>query len=139
MVDFNNEKTVSTPAVDIVRILWLQARANLIEVLEYYNKAKFKGSEPDLSIVHARLITLYYEMQAYLERTMPKKADKENIFGYDELTKVILSESINEDELKRAFTYLNKRLDKINLIKIDTKQAYNKFNVEEENKIFGLD
>lgn len=136
MVDFNNEKTIGTPAVDIVRILWLQSRYNVFEAWEDYQKKKSTSCNIDLSIVRARLLTLFLEMSAYLKRTSDSKDD----FTYQVLhDKLYQDDDLEEKEIIDIIDFLNFRLDKIKLTKLDIKQEYNRHHIEEENKIAGLD
>ena len=139
MVDFNSKETVGTPAIDIVRVLWLQARDNLLQSWQYYQEQRLIGSEPNINTVHARLITLFNEMEAYLRRTMPAKIKRNEPYSFEELQELVYTTNITDKQMKEAISFLNIRLDKINLIKIDTKQKYDRFDLEAENKVFGLD
>lgn len=113
MVDFNNETTIGTPAVDIVRVLVLQRRNDFIESLEHYNKQIHAGVEAHTHIVRARIISLYYEIKPMLLR---KYKDKEYIR--------ILEKSMNEGDIKEillVWELINNFLDKIQLTRIDTR------------------
>jgi len=126
MVDFNNETTVGIPAGDIVRVLILQRRNDLIESLEHYRKEKYVGGFSDLSIVRARLLSLFIEIQGMLKRRL-----KEEI--YNKL-KLEVFTSIKEDDLFRMVFEINETLDSIHLTKIDNKVVYDRKRVEIENK-----
>ena len=139
MVDFNAKETIGTPATDIVRILWIQARDNFFQAWESYYKIKLQGGNPGLGVVQARLITLFNEMQAYIHRTNSNKKDSENTLTYLEIYDLVYSDNLTEQNVKDAIHFINGKMDKIQLIKIDTKQRYNRFDMEEENKVFGLD
>lgn len=125
MVDFENETTIGTPAVDIVRVLILQRRADLFEAWESYNKEENQEIQTDLSIVKARLSTLFLELQGGLKRRLKPLV-------YNKLVKDL--ESKEADELMKITLTLNEYLDGLNLTKIDTKKKYDKTRVEEEHK-----
>lgn len=129
MVDFNNEATVGTPATEVVKILLLQRRYDLMEALEKYYKDKFQQTETDLTIVKARLLTLFLEMQAGLKRRLKKTE-------YDLLIQKINADT--ESELNEAILTLNEELDKINLTKIDTRKVFDTSRALLENKVKGL-
>ena len=130
MVNFNNESTVSTSAANIVKILVLQRRADLIEALEGYKKQAYKGLEVDIAPVRARLFSLFIELQGSLKRQLKSEAD------YIELKRKV--ESDNEEEMLEAIYYFNEYLDKMRLTRIDTKETYDSGSLESENKVAGL-
>jgi len=134
MVDFNKEATIGTPAHNVVKILLLQARANVLEALEDYNKKMCKGIEADQSILKSRLLTWFLEHQAYLDRNLKKKdwvqmqnRAKESLF-------------FNQDELKPEKIWefikdLNKIIDKLKVTRVDTRVSYDRSNVELDNEM----
>lgn len=128
MVDFNNEVTVSTPASDVVRILVLQRRSDLFEALERYNKMDFQGIAQDNSVVKARLITLFLELQGGLKRRLKPEIYedlKNNIFDND------------KDKIIKAVYYLNEYLDEIRLTRLDNRPNVDSIKWEEVNKAYG--
>lgn len=129
MVDFNSETTIGTPAVDVVRILILQRRADLFEAWEQYKKEEYQGIQNDISIVRARLFSLFLELQGSLIRKLKEKDYKKIVESMDTDDKDIILESV---------LTLNEYLDKLNLTKIDTKEKYDKTRVEKEHKVKGL-
>lgn len=129
MVDFNNEATVSTPATDVVKILILQRRNDFIEAVEAYNKQNAGGIESDPSIVKARLLSLYMEIQPALERSQKE----------DELNNIqLLLDSNDYLDFLRCFFIINRWLDRTRLIRIDTKKSYDRTIAELENKNYNL-
>lgn len=124
MVDFNNETTVSTPAVDIVRVLILQRRADLMEALEDYLKKEALGYAQNINIVRARLYTLFLEVSGMLKRRAPEDYDrlKDSIRNLDEV----------EDIIKLILEF-NDILDSIGLTKIDTRKKFDSTIAENEN------
>lgn len=129
MVDFNNDVTIGTPAVDVERISILQRRYDLLEALEDYKKKKFQGSNTNMSIVRARLISYFLEIQAILKRRLK---DPEYI---EVISKVFSSD--NELEILDLIYKFNEMLDDIRLIRIDNKRLYDPGNVEAENEAQG--
>jgi hypothetical protein len=127
MVDFNNDTTVGTPAVDVERISILQRRYDVIEALEDYKKKRMMGSESPISFVRARLFSLFVELQAYLKRKLSEK-------DYNDLLNTCLNDN-NEDNLVKAMFRINEELDSLRLIKVDTHIAYDATNVEEESRV----
>lgn len=126
MVDFDNEGTVGTPATNIVRILILQRRSDLFEAWESYKKKSYKNIDADaeLSVVKARLDSYFLELQAWLKRKLKKE-------DYDNLASKIKSD--DEEEIYWAICFLNEQLDILKLIKLDTKEQYEKSRVEKEH------
>ena len=129
MVNFNNESTIGTPAIDVVRILVLQARANLLEAWEVYRKQMGAGIQADINVVYARSYTLFDELRAGINRGRTKEQ-------YEELENWIKTKG--EDSLIKAFEFMNAYLDGIRLTRLDTKQVFDRSRFEEENKEAGL-
>lgn len=129
MVDFNNQTTVGTPAVDIVRVLILERRANLFEAIESYTKQEHQGISPSISVVQARLYVLFLELQAQFKRKLDKKE-------YDILHTQVKSKKI--DDIMGGLETINNYLDQIKLTMLDNKKVYDPTSVENENKIKGL-
>lgn len=123
-MDWENT-TVGQPASEIIKILILQKRNDLIEAVEHYYKDKFISNNGDLSIVRARLISTFTELQAMLKRRLKDE--------YDELYKIVLT-SKTEIELMKVIFKINEILDEVNLTRIDNKKVYDRMRVEEENK-----
>ena len=129
MVDFNNEATIGTPSTEVVKILILQRRYDLMESLEKHNRLQNQNQDSDTSTLRARLFTLFMEIQAGLKRRLPTKE-------YTELLDWMNSEE--ETDIMQAVYKINEELDKINLTKIDTKKVYDSTRVEKENRMKGL-
>jgi len=129
MVDFDNEATIGTPAVDVVRILILQRRADVFEAWEQYNKDKYSNIQTDLSIVRARLFSLFLELQGGLKRRLPPQEYTTLLYNLN---------SEKQEDILGVILMLNEYLDSLNLTKIDTKKKYDKTRVEKEHKVKGL-
>lgn len=131
MVDFNNEGTVTTPSWDLLKILALEKRENLILSIEFFYKNRLQGvdDDHDLNIIKARIWCLYFELEAWLKRT------------YDPVIIDELVSWIESNEYKivfKAISFLAKFMDDKSLTKIDTKQVYNKRRTETENEMHQL-
>jgi hypothetical protein len=132
MVDFNNETTIGRPAVDIVRVLILQARNDTLTAIEDYRLKKHVRSEASLSVIESRMFKWYLEMEAMLSRKM--KGGKEFL----ELKRRFLNLEKTEEEVFVLVSYLNKVCDDIKLTVIDTQQVYDTTLWEEGNKAHGF-
>ena len=129
IVDFDNEATIGTPDVDIVRVLILQRRADVFEALEQYNKDNYANIQTDISVIKARLYSLFLELQGGLKRRLKAK-------DYNDLVKQL--DSKEPTDVLKVILMLNEYLDSLNLTKIDTKKKYDKTRVEKEHKVKGL-
>lgn len=117
MVDFNNDSTIGTPALDIVRVLVLERRYNVMESIEEYVKLQDSGIDDlskEIAIIKGRLLSFYYEIQEATQRHLSKEE-------LQALGKNIKSN--NFEDLTEAFYILNKLLDKLTITKLDTRQA----------------
>lgn len=123
MVDFNNETTIATPSVDVVRILILQRRNDVIEAFEHYKKT----DNEEIEVIQARLLSLYLELQGLIDKQ--KDSPKNNIEVFS--TKIFEADF---GALLKIFSGINMLLYNINLTKIDNKPDYDTTDIEAENK-----
>lgn len=130
MVDFDNEATIGTPAIDIIRVLVLQARAYTFEAWEDYHKKRAAGIEANLNVVYARLHAWFDELQAALKRKLKKEDYRKLKDG--------LAKNKDEQALRDVTYFLNGYLDEIKLTRLDTKKDYDKTGWESENKEAGI-
>lgn len=134
MVDFNAEKTVGTPAVDVVRILVLQARANVFDSLEKYNKDCSNNIDASQAVLKSRIATWFLEIQAYLKRTNKAKEYSKTYESWEQ--KLFFNENILEKkEILSIIFELNKVLDELKIIRLDNRPAYDRTNIELDNEI----
>jgi len=129
MVDFNNEATVGTPAAEINRVTILQRRYDYLEGQEDYRKKRLAGVGVTLSIVRARLYSLFCELQAHFKRRLSEG-------DYNKLLNTCESATKWED-IRDAFFYINEELDKVKLIRLDTLPVYDTTDIEAENEAKG--
>jgi hypothetical protein len=130
MVDFNNDATVSTSAGDVVKIVILERRYNLIEALEKYNNAEALGMDNsrELAILKSRLFSLFIEIEPIIQRQV-KEDD------YKNLKRLLFSEEF-KDFLEAVFI-INATLDKVKLTRIDTGLNFDRRKMEQANTVKG--
>ena len=133
MVDFNSEQTVSTPATELVKVLILQRRNDLIDAMEKFNTDLYLGVQGTAtSMVRSRLISLFFEIQPILKRKMTNEVYnklKDTIFFEDDLDSM---------KIRKAVIELNEFIDEIKITRIDTRKQYDRTIVESQNKEHGL-
>ena len=127
MVDFDSEATIATPAIDVKRILVLQARQFVIDSLEAYHKSKQGGIETDHNIICSRAYSLFLEIRSGIRRHL-KPDDFKHLV-------TILKKNTPED-VEEAFDIMDTWLDTIGLTRIDVKQKLGG-NLAERNKAQG--
>lgn len=137
MVDFNNEATVSTPPGEVVKIVVLERREQCIEALESYHNVEAANLETGhkLSILKARVMAFWYEVQAMVKRRLAKGAPGETT--YDEVEEAI-NTAKTEEELVGAYKWLNEFVDSMGLTFIDSRAKYDRTRVEDSNTKKGL-
>jgi hypothetical protein len=129
MVDFDNDATISTPALDILKVLILQRRNDALEALEFFRKKNLGGIDYPTDIFASRVFSFFIEIEPSLERNFSKEE-------FAKLEKDCRSQDF--DELLAAYRVMNYHLDAIGLTKIDNKKKIDTTDVEAENKEKGL-
>jgi hypothetical protein len=126
MVDFRSDATVTTPSWELLKILALEKRENLMLAIEFYFKHKYddQGIGQDLDMIKSRLWCLYYELEAWLKRTLDETVLK---------TMRLKIDSKNADEVLEVVTFLNKFMDDKKLTRIDNLKSFDRTRVELEN------
>lgn len=136
MVDFNADATVSASAIDILRILILQRRNDVIDSLEAFNRIGSHSTQPDTSVIKARLLSMFMEIQAMLKRKLTEINKITGKTKYEDLREKVSSD--NYDLLLESFIIMNEFLDENRLTRIDTKQVYDSTRVNSEDQEKGL-
>lgn len=123
MVNFDNETTITRPAIDIIRVLVLEKREDCISAGKGYHKVALEGASCSDSEFRSRLWALYSELRSSLKRHYPKDYEvmKENILRGE------------EEDLFNTFDKINEFLDMIKLTRLDTQKVYDSTRVEIEN------
>lgn len=130
MVNFNNEITVGTPAAEVVKILVLQARANVFESLEFYLKQKHQGIAADLSVLRARLGTWLLEHEGYLQRTY----DKDPIYKQIIIDLFERDKPLDQNTIINYIRFLNNICDTLRLTRLDLRKQYDRSSWETDNR-----
>ena len=130
MVDFNNEKTISTPLSDVLKMLILECRYNLLlKIREYYVRFE-KYHKSDYAEVKASVVELYYYLRSMYSS------------DYDEKKQKVLSDQVSTSksftDIMRVFELLETYMYVKNITKIDNRKQYDTTNIEIENKEKGL-
>ena len=129
MVDFNNDATIGTPRTEILSVLILQRRNDVIEAIESFKKAVYQNSDGHLWLVRSRLLSLFLEVRSALRNSMP--ADK-----FVVLENGVLSE--NFSDLGTAFFTIDEWLYDKKITKIDTRKDVDVDDIEEVNRSHGM-
>lgn len=131
MVNFNDSQTVSTPALNINKVLIIQRRAELIDALEQWRISYYSdiSNQKFKSILRGKIYSLFIEIKSMLKRKYEKKA-------FEQLETEIKSDDIND--IYMAIDKLNDFLDELDLTKIDTRRNINTGRIEKMNQYKGL-
>lgn len=132
MVDFNNDNTIGTPAVDIVRVLVLEKRTNVIEALEAINKRIETNTDYDNNLLKARIQSLYWELEGMFKRKAEKDAKYKEEFV--KMKKDLFAKTASLERLSEIFSEFNTYLDQIRLTRIDNKSIIDTRRVERVNR-----
>lgn len=129
MVDFNNEATIGTPRSDIISVLILQRRNDVIDAIESYKKAEYQGAEGPAWVVRSRMLTLFLEVRSALKNS--KKPE-----DFKKLEANVLSADM--DRLGEALYAIDEWLYQKNITKFDTRKDVDIDDIEAVNKSHGL-
>lgn len=134
MVDFNNESTVATPPGEVVKIVVLERREQVIEALESYHLSKFSKQDTAMKedLLHARLMAFWYQLQAMVKRRL-----KEGAEDYRLVSEAIVKAE-KPEEMIEAFAWLNEFVDEMGLTYIDARARYDRRNIEDANAKKGM-
>lgn len=137
MVDFNNETTVGTPPGDVVKIVVLERREQVIEALEQLHRVESAeldtGHKKDL--LRARTMAFWYEIQAMVKRRQAKAG--EGSLSYDEVREAI-TKATEEKDLIEAYEWMNEFVDDMGVTVIDSRPKYDRSIAEDANQKKGL-
>lgn len=131
MVDFNNETTIGTPALDVMRIYLLEQKANTEEAWRWFRDKDFDGIEGGLNKVRSRLEVWYLIMYPMIERHY-----KDEKITKEELEKEIVKG--NKEIIFKIIKKFNQLLDDMHITRLDNKPKYNKHSIEDENQALGV-
>jgi len=134
MVDFNNEGTISRPPKDIVALIIIEKHYNFLEADEYYSNRTLSGIAERLSSCRSRLRNLFLTCHAMLKRRLTPEQ-------YEQLNHVCkdLKHDADAPEIMKCFIIIHDQLDKLGLLKLDTRPVYDSTDIEASNKAQGYD
>lgn len=128
MVDFDNEITISKPAIDIERVSVLQRRQQFIDAYEIYQQDLAsnidRGSKGK---VVARLISLFLQTEPMVKRNLDQK-------DYENMKKLVEKKSMSDKEIAETYEKINTVLDKIHLTKLDIHKKIDRARVVQTNE-----
>jgi len=127
MVDFNNETTISRPADEIVKILILEKREHVFDMLEFHDKKNGSGVDVDVAFVRSRVWALFLHVRATWKRHHPD--------DYTVLYRLCRSRKI--DDLILAVEKIDDFLDDLQLTRFDNKVKLGG-NIIERNRAHGV-
>jgi len=130
MVDFNNENTISTPLREVLKILILECRYNvLLKIRDHYQHVE-QFKKPKFAPVKAGVMELYQYLRSMyaVSETLDKAEDM----------KRRLYEAGNFEEMLVIFQEMEDFLYKKNITKIDDRKQYDTTSLETENHQKGL-
>ncbi len=140
MVDFNNDTTVTTPPGDVVKIVILERREQVIEALENYHNVE--NASVDLqhkeNTVHARILALWYELEAIIARRLEHAKGTEQDPNFAMVKNAITFEAKKFAAYVEAFEWMNAFIDELGLTNIDIRPKYDRRNVEDSNQKKGM-
>ena len=139
MVDFNNDSTVSTPPGDVVKIVVLERREQVIEALESYHHTDFSKQDTShkLAILHSRIMALWYQIQAMVYRRTIKAKGTEEDPSYAMIERKVLGAK-TQDQMVEVFEWMNCFIDDMGLTFIDSRPRFDRTRVEQTNLRMGL-
>lgn len=129
MVDFDNETTITTPATDIIKVIYLERRKFLIDAIEHYYKQRKQKINANTGIIASRLIALFVELYHSLKRYYSDQ-------DFEQLQQYVYSDNWND--LYQGIVMISRWFDDKRLTMIDTIKRYDTTMVEKENEEKGL-
>jgi hypothetical protein len=136
MVDFNNEGVFTANKGQILELVILGRRDELINTFQLWREAKIGNTSREESL-RVKLQSILFSLFLELDRALSRKLSKDG--EYKNLKTLLLSDgALDGKELIEVFFSINNALDELNLTKIDTKVVINSLDVETENEAKGL-
>ena len=139
MVNFDNDSTVSTPPGDVVKIVVLERREQVIEALEafYYVDHNHQETSAREGILYSRIMALWFQIQAMVYRRLDKAKGTEEDPNYQQIEEMIVKGK-KFDQMVRSFEWMNVFVDDMGLTFIDSRPRYDRRNIEDANEKKGL-
>lgn len=135
MVDFNSEGAFTANKGQILELVILGRRDELINTFQLWRESKI-GNTSKEETYRYKLQSIVFALFMELERALSRKLEKKK---YDEIKELVLKEeAVEGKKLIDIYFSINKALDELNLTKIDTKKSFDTTDVETENSMKGL-
>lgn len=128
-MDFNDGQTAGLARFDLLALELIERRYNLIQAIEEAHKPYFNGSQLNMNIVKARLLSLYFTLLSALKNSLPPEQ-------LEILNQIVLYEDYND--IIKCFQIIDKWLYDKNITKIDGKILIKTGRMEQKNKLRGL-
>jgi len=125
--------TVTAPPNDVLRILILEKRENVIDSIEAFNRFKYQNQPTEDYEVRTRLNSLFLEIQASLKEDM-----KQNDGSFEALRSLLYSAN-KISQLLEVFYTINEWLYAKKLTQWDFKKDFKPKNIIEYNNQYGID
>jgi len=124
--------TVTAPPNDVLRILILEKRENVIDSIEAFNRFKYQNQPTEDYEVRTRLNSLFLEIQASLKEDM-----KQNDGSFEALRSLLYSAN-KISQLLEVFYTINEWLYAKKLTQWDFKKDFKPKNIIEYNNQYGI-
>lgn len=133
MVDFNSEGTMSKPPKEVMALIIIEKLYNFLEAEEERTKMMLNGASMSLAVSRARLRSLFLVTHEMLKRRIKNQADFDKVSGIC----MNLKDKIDDTQLIKSYLTILQVLDDMRLLRLDTKEQFNRGRVEEANKHHG--
>lgn len=134
MVNFQNETTITRPRQDIINFTVLERRQDVLNTYKEYKETVIKRNNYDqrkFAAFQSSLLTLAEEIRAMLIEAIP--TDNKKIYKeYKEIVNDI--ELGNEEQIIKAWHYIDTLLYEKGLTKSDTKEVYDRTDIWGSNR-----
>lgn len=139
MVDFNNDSTVSTPPGDVVKIVVLERREQVIEALESFHFVDHgkQDTSHKLAMLYSRIMALWYQIQAMVYRRLGKAKGTDDDPSYA-MIELLIVKATKKEEMIEAYQWMNCFIDDMGLTFIDSRARYDRTNIEDSNVKKGM-
>jgi len=139
MVNFESDTLLTTNKGEILNLIILGRRDELLNTFQRYMKARISNSSSIATEEHnlrSSLFVLFLEVEIPLSRRLISQDRQEILINLREFVYSI--DVVKPSDLIDSYNVINKFLDDINLTKIDTKKRFDSRLVEDENTEKGL-
>lgn len=139
MVNWDNETTVATPPGEVVKIVILERREQVIEAIENYYTVEGVGIDTQLKVhtLRARVLALWYQLEAMAYRRLKDAKGGAGDPTYD-MVEAAMKIAKGVDDLVELFKWMNRFIDDMGLTYIDARARYDRRNVEDANQKKGM-